>query len=129
MNAHETVNTYFNALTSADAQQLIELMSRAPYYVKIGTDENEFVEGGENASYYYRHHAESTNDFTITFDHLDIQERDTVAWFYTRQTWDLKWQDKHEHLAMRMTGVLEREKNQWKFVQIHASLGVPTSGD
>lgn len=129
MNACETVRAYFEALTAGDAQQLIALMSRAPYYVKIGTDENEFVEGGENGSNFYRHHTDSTDDFTITFDHLDVQERDTVAWFYTRQTWDLNWQGKREKLAMRLTGVLEREKGQWKFVQIHASLGVPSSED
>ena len=128
MNAQETVHAYFNALTSGDAKKLIDLMSRASYYVKIGTDKNEFIEGGLNAADYYRHHTESTANFTINFNHLDVQERDTVAWFYTRQIWDLKWQGKHERLAMRMTGVLERKEKTWKFVQIHASLGVPQNG-
>ena len=128
MNAQETVHAYFTELTVGDAQKLIALMSDEPYFVKIGTDVNEFVEGGLNASNYYRHHTESTEDFTICFDHLDVQERDTTAWFYTRQTWDLKWQGTHETLAMRMTGVLERKNEMWKFVQIHASLGVPSDG-
>ena len=66
----------------------------------------------------------STEDFTIQFNHLDIQERDTVAWVYARQTWTRKWQGVEEELAMRMTGVLEKEGESWKFVQIHASLGV-----
>ena len=26
----------------------------------------------------------------------------------------------------RITGILEREKNDWKFAQIHASIGAPT---
>ena len=124
MNALETVHTYFDALTAGDARQLIDLMSQEPYYVKIGTDKNEHIEGGQNASDYYCLHTASTEDFTIAFDHLDVQERDTVAWFYTRQTWQLKWQGVEEELAMRMTGVLEREATTWKFVQIHASLGV-----
>jgi len=129
MNATKTVRAYFDALTSGEAQKLIDLMSLAPHYVKIGTDENEHIEGGHNAANYYRHHTNSTDDFTIAFNHLDVQERETIAWFYTRQTWDLKWQGKQEQLAMRMTGVLEREKQTWKFVQIHASLGVSESGD
>ncbi len=129
MNAHKTVHAYFNALTSGDARQLIALMSRAPHYVKIGTDENECIHGDENTPEYYRHHVASTEDFTITCEHLDIQERDRVAWFYTRQTWNLKWQGQREQLSMRLTGVLEKEKDQWKFVQIHASLGVPESRD
>ncbi|MCE2433802.1 MAG: nuclear transport factor 2 family protein [Candidatus Latescibacteria bacterium] len=129
MDARKTVHVYFDALTLGDARRLIALMSRAPYYVKIGTDENEYIQGGENISEYYQHHVDSTEDFTITCDYLDVQEREAVAWFYTRQTWTLKWQGQREQLAMRLTGVLEKEKEQWKFVQIHASLGVPESGD
>ena len=129
MDARKTVHAYFDALTAGDARRLIALMSRAPYYVKIGTDENEYIQGGENISEYYRHHVDSTEDFTITCDYLDVQEREAVAWFYTRQIWTLKWQGQREQLAMRLTGVLEKEKDEWKFVQIHASLGVPESGD
>ena len=126
MTASETVQAYFKALTAGEAQKLVELMSQAPHYVKIGTDQNEHIEGGHHAADYYQHHTDSTSDFTITFDHLDVQERKDVAWFYTRQTWDLKWQGVKEHLPMRMTGVLEHENQIWKFVQIHASLGVPS---
>ena len=53
-----------------------------------------------------------------------MQERDRVAWFYTRQQWRLRWQGEYEELAMRLTGVLEQEADGWKFVQIHASVGV-----
>jgi len=129
MDALKTVRAYFDALTAGDARRLIGLMSRASYYVKIGTDENEYIQGDENMPEYYRHHVDSTEDFAITCDYLDVQEREEVAWFYTRQTWNLKWQGKREQLAMRLTGVLEKEKDQWKFVQIHASLGVTESGD
>ena len=128
MNAGQTIHAYFDALTAGDAQQLVDLMSQASYFAKIGTDENEFVEGGQNAPDYYRHHVASTEDFTIEFEYLDIQERDTIAWFYTRQIWSLKWQGVEEELVIRMTGVLEKEANTWKFVQIHASLGIPESG-
>ena len=129
MDARKTVHAYFDALTLGDARRLIALMSRAPYYVKIGTDENEYIQGGVNIPEYYRHHVDSTEDFTITCNYFDVQEREAVAWFYTRQTWYLKWQGQREKLSMRLTGVLEKEKDQWKFVQIHASLGVPESGD
>lgn len=129
MDARKTVQAYFDALTAGDARRLISLMSRASYYVKIGTDENEYIQGRKNIPEYYRHHVDSTEDFTITCDYLDVQEREAVAWFYTRQTWNLKWQGQREQLSMRLTGVLEKEKDQWEFVQIHASLGVSDSGD
>ena len=125
MTAHHVVQSYFDALVAGDAPRLIEMMSAADYYVKIGTEPGEFVEGGENAIAYYQQHAASTTDFTIQFEHLDVQERGDVAWFYTRQIWRLRWKGVYEELAMRMTGVLERERGEWKFVQIHASLGVP----
>lgn len=126
MNAEETVKTYFEALTATDADKLIALISPADHFVKIGTDEGEFIEGGSGVADYYRHHAESTTHFTIETQHLDVQERDATAWFYTRQVWTLEWQGHPETLAMRLTGVLEKERNTWQFVQIHASLGQPT---
>ena len=96
----------------------------ADHFVKIGTEPGECVEGGGRAAQYYHHHVASTRDFTIDTEHLDVQERDSVAWFYTRQQWRLKWQGQYEELALRLTGVLEREAGAWKFAQIHASIGV-----
>lgn len=124
MTAKQAVQTYFDALTTGDANKLIGLMSKAEHYVKIGTDKDEIIHGGVNAPAYYQHHVASTQDFTIQIDHIDVQERDTLAYFCTLQTWQLKWQGTSEILNMRLTGVLEKENNHWKFVQIHASLGV-----
>lgn len=124
-HAYRTVTEYFDALVSGDVERLAGMMSTAKSYVKIGTDVNEVIEGGENALEYYRHHAGCAKDFSIRFEKLDVQERDSVAWFYTRQRWCLKWCGICEELAMRMTGVLEKEDGRWRFVQIHASVGVP----
>ena len=124
-HAYRTVTAYFDALVSGDVERLTGMMSAADCYVKIGTDVNEVIEGGENALEYYRHHAGCAEDFSIKFEKLDVQERDSVAWFYTRQWWCLKWCGVREELAMRMTGVLEKEDKCWRFVQIHASVGVP----
>ena len=124
MNARQKVEAYFAALTTGDADRLIGLISPADHFVKIGTEPGEYVEGGGRAAQYYHHHVASTRDFTIDIEHLDVQERDSVAWFYTRQQWRLKWQGQDEELALRLTGVLEREAGEWKFAQIHASIGV-----
>ena len=124
MNARQTVEAYFAALTTDDADRLLDLISPADHFVKIGTEPGEYVEGSGGAAQYYHHHVASTRDFTIDIEHLDVQERGPVAWFYTRQQWRLKWQGRYEELALRLTGVLEREADEWKFVQIHASIGV-----
>ena len=82
-DAYRTVTEYFDALVSGDVERLTGMMSAAESFVKIGTDVNEVIEGGENALEYYRHHVGCAEDFCITFDGLDVQERDSVAWFYT----------------------------------------------
>ena len=128
-NAHDTVTSYFDALVARDAETLIEMMLPATHYVKIGTDADEVVEDSTGIAKYYRNHVASTEDFSIKFITLDVQERNDVAWFYTQQIWKLKWQGTPEAFVMRMTGVLEKIDESWKFAQIHASIGVPTTED
>ena len=123
-NAHDTVKAYFDALVAGDAETLIAMMLPASHYVKIGTDADEVVEGSAEIAAYYRNHVASTEDFSIEFINLNVQERDDVAWFYTRQLWRLKWQGMPEEFVMRMTGVLEKTDELWEFAQIHASVGV-----
>ena len=126
-NAHDTVTSYFDALVARDAETLIEMMLPATHYVKIGTDADEVVEDSTEIAAYYRNHVASTEDFSIKFITLDVQERNEVAWFYTRQVWKLEWQGTPEEFVMRMTGVLEKIDDSWKFAQIHASIGMSTS--
>lgn len=128
-NAHNTVKSYFDALVARDAETLIALMLPAAHYVKIGTDAGEVVQGSTDIAAYYRNHAASTEDFSIKFINLDVQERERTAWFYTRQVWKLKWKGTPEEFVMRMTGVLEKTDASWKFAQIHASIGVSTTED
>ena len=127
LNARDTVKAYFDALVKRDAEILIAMMLPAAHYVKIGTDSGEVIEGIDGIAAYYQNHVLSTEDFSIKFINLDVQERDNVAWFYTRQVWKLKWEGTAEEFVMRMTGVLEKIDQTWKFAQIHASIGVPTS--
>ena len=126
-NARDIVQAYFDALIARDAEILIEMMLPANHYVKIGTDMGEVVEGIDGIAAYYQNHVASTEDFSIKFINLDVQERENVAWFYTRQVWKLRWQGVAEEFEMRMTGVLEKNDDSWKFAQIHASIGIPTS--
>ncbi|MXV76861.1 nuclear transport factor 2 family protein [Candidatus Poribacteria bacterium] len=123
-NVHETVKAYFDALVSRDAETLIAMMLPAAHYIKIGTDADEVIKGSKDITTYYQNHVASTEDFSIRIINLDVQERDDVAWFYTQQVWNLKWQGVQEEFVMRMTGVLEKVDDMWKFAQIHASIGV-----
>ena len=91
MDACQTVKTYFDALITGDTDRLIKMMSLADHYVKIGTEPDEHIEGGENARDYYQRIVANAADIAIEYENLDIQERGDVAWFYTRQIWRLKW--------------------------------------
>ena len=91
MDACQTIKAYFDALITGDADQLIKMMSLADHYVKIGTEPDEHIEGGENARDYYQRIVANAADIAIEYEHLDLQEREEVAWFYTRQIWRLKW--------------------------------------
>ena len=55
-NAHDTVKAYFDALVAKDAETLIGMMLPAAYYVKIGTDADEVVEGSTEIAAYYQNH-------------------------------------------------------------------------
>ena len=124
MTVRETIDTYFESLTAGDAAKLIGLISTDDSFVKIGTEAGEVIRGGRNAPDYYRHIMDSAEDFSIDTLHLDIEEREKIAWFLCEQTWHLVWQGKPETLDVRITGVLEMQNTVWQFVQIHASQGV-----
>ncbi len=125
INARHAVTQYCEALVAGDLQRLAELLSSADYCIKVGTDVGEIVKGGRNVLDYYFDHVRSTDDFSIRLEDLDVQERGNAAWFFSQQLWSLKWLGVREELMVRMTGVLEKEGEVWKIVQIHASLGWP----
>ena len=79
-NAHNTVKAYFDALVARDAETLVAMMLPLLTNVKIGTDADEVVEGSVEIAAYYQNHVASTEDFSIRFINLDVQERGDVAW-------------------------------------------------
>ena len=123
MSVSDTIKTYFDALTAGDAARLLTTIVDGDHFLKIGTDTGAVVSGSTSAPEYYQDHVSSTEDFSIDTHRLDIEERGETAWFFTDQTWHVTWKGTPEVLAMRITGVLERQKGAWKFAQIHASIG------
>ena len=124
MRVSDASTTYFDALTAGDAARLLTTIVEGDHFLKIGTDAGEVVSGSTSAPEYYQDHVSSTENFSIDTHRLDIEERSETAWFFTDQTWHVTWKGTPEVLAMRITGVLERQESTWKFAQIHASLGV-----
>jgi ketosteroid isomerase-like protein len=122
VTATETVNAYFTALAGGDSNAVIALMAPVPHYVKVGTDDGEWVFGPDGIEAYFRGVAAAASNLRINTRRLGVEERGDVAWFHTEQDWSLAWHGTHEDIRMRITGVLERT-DRWGFVQIHASVG------
>ena len=122
MTARETVDAYFDALAASDADAVIALMAHEPHYVKIGTDEDEWVVGAAGIAEYFRGVAAASRDLRIDTRRAGVEERGDVAWFHTEQEWRLVWRGELEQILVRVTGVLERT-DRWRLAQIHASVG------
>ena len=75
MDACQTVKAYFDALITGDTDRLINMMSLVDHYVKIGTEPDEHIEGGENARDYYQNIVANAADIAIDYEHLDVQGR------------------------------------------------------
>ena len=100
----KTVKAYFDALIAGDTDRLVEMMSLVGHYVKIGTESDEHIEGGENARDYFQNIVTNAADIAIEYEHLDVQERGDVAWFYTRQIWRLKWLGNPRRIGSAVNG-------------------------
>ena len=68
MDACQTVKAYFDALITGDTDRLIEMMSLADHYVKIGTEPDEHIEGGENARDYFQNIVANAADIAIEYE-------------------------------------------------------------
>jgi ketosteroid isomerase-like protein len=122
VTASETVDAYFVALAAGDADAVIALMASEPHYVKIGTDDGEWVLGADGIDAYFRGVADAASDLRIDTTRMGVEGRGDVAWFHVEQDWRLRWRGTPEQIRMRITGVLERT-DRWRFAQIHASVG------
>ena len=96
--------------------------SRHEGVLVIGTDPNEWIEGGDQAAENAKQEIqESTARFSSPGE-VEAFVEGTVGWASARPVWTLK---DGEEIPARWTGVFHLEDGEWKMVQGHVSVGVP----
>jgi hypothetical protein len=123
----EVLDDFVKAHEDRDLELLLSCFSDKPDIVILGTDEDELwvdkVSMGDAQKRAYE-----------TFKTINLSVRDKIlkmcatgdqAWFYMKVNWFVESGDKQFTFdGIRTTGVLEKENNKWRIVQIHTSMPV-----
>lgn len=92
--------------------------------VIIGTDEQEWWEGYDASARAFRAQLEASGGLPLEVSQLSGYALEGVGWFEMRGSIPVEGQPP---VGVRMTGVLRREPQGWRFVQMHASAGTPNA--
>jgi hypothetical protein len=116
------------AHSRADAPFIERHVSTQEGVLSIGSDPKEWIEG-EQVMESFRQVLRKDDDFRAApseddfVEELDVFVEGTVGWASSRFRWTAK--DGRE-IPMRWTAVFHREDGEWKLVQAHSSVGVPS---
>jgi hypothetical protein len=97
-------------------------ISRHEGVVVIGTDANEWIEGGEKAAENSKEEIQESTARFSSAGEVEAFVEGTVGWASSRPVWTL---EDGTEISARWTGVFHREDGEWKMVQGHISVGVP----
>lgn len=89
----------------------------------IGTDDAEWWEGRDAASSAIKAQFEATGGFPLSVAFVRGYGGDGFGWCEARGSMPVG----DRSVQMRMSGALRREADGWKFVQFHASVGMPNA--
>jgi hypothetical protein len=114
----------FEAFSKGDASFVEREISRHEGVRLIGTDSDEWFEGGERAAEVLK---QGVQDDRIDLEGVSLSDvsafvEGTVGWACGRIKWIL---GNGREIPTRWTAVFHREDNEWKTVLTHTSAGVP----
>jgi len=111
-----------DAMQASDLPRMERTLSRAEGSVLIGSEASEYTRDIDQMLRIMR---ESTPDqgyhITVTVDEVRGYQEGDVGWIDGTGRFERDGQS----VQVRMTGVAHREDGEWRFVQSHASIGVP----
>ncbi len=90
----------------------------------IGTDAEEWWEGYDTSARAFRAQLEASGGLPIDLTDILGYQLDGIGWFEARGSLPV---ENAAPAVVRMTGVLRREPDAWRFVQVHASAGIPNA--
>jgi ketosteroid isomerase-like protein len=113
----------YEAFASRDLDAIERMSSDDEGAVAIGTDPDEWWEGGRAIKAQLREQL-AGGHMTVEAGNPRIGQAGEVGWFADRPAFVTPDGQK---IPCRLTGVLRREGGEWKLVQSHASIGVPNA--
>ncbi len=119
----DVIRRFYEAFATRDIDAVERMGSDDEGAVAIGTDPDEWWEGGRVIKAQLREQLEGA-ELTVKPGNPRIGQTGDVGWFADRPAFVTP--DGHE-IPCRLTGILRREHGEWKLVQSHASLGVPNA--
>jgi hypothetical protein len=112
----------FEDFSNRDTSWIERHTSRHKEVLVIGTDQNEWIEGGERVAEDSKQEIrESTANFSSAGE-VEAFVEGSVGWASSRPVWTL---EDGTEIPARWTGVFHQEDGEWKMVQAHISVGVP----
>jgi SnoaL-like domain len=112
------------AIERADMDALERMTSRDESVVTIGTDPAEYARGfDENMRLMQESTPEADMDIHAHLDDVRAYQDGDIGWMDGVG----RFERDGETVDVRMTGVLRREDGEWRWVQSHASIGVPNA--
>jgi ketosteroid isomerase-like protein len=119
----ELVHAWFSAATRGDAAVIDHHVSTQPATRLVGSDPDEWFQGGEQIAAFLRAEVEGAAG-QVRFEPSETEAfaNGDVGWAATKLTIALP---DGKRVTPRWTAVLVREDEAWKFVQTHASIAVP----
>jgi adenylate cyclase len=115
------VTAWFEAATRGDGSFVEQHLSQAEGLRLVGSDPGERLRG-KTAVEFLKREVEASTGSVRKAEETEGFAEGTVGWASTRLT--ITFPDGRS-IAPRWTAVLHQEEGDWKFVQIHASIGVP----
>jgi len=119
----QLVEEWFAAASEGNITIVDERVSQDDAVRLIGSDPDEWFSGGATVAAFLRNEVESAGGAaTFMPAGTEAYSEGTVGWATTRLTITLP--DRRQ-VSPRWSSVFHREGDVWRFVQTHASIGVP----
>jgi hypothetical protein len=113
---------FYKALSSGDAAFMDQLICDHAGVLGIGTDPDEWWDGHATLLDKVKIQMGEMGAFTITGSDPRAYGEGTVGWVADRPRFRM---DDGTESSIRFTAAFHRERDEWKLVQFHVSVGVP----
>jgi ketosteroid isomerase-like protein len=112
---------FYDGFSRGDAAMLMNLISSERGVLTIGTDPQEWWDERDKLRHAFEAQMKELDGASMVAGDPQGYEEGSVGWVSDRPT--IRMADGTE-IPTRVTGVMHREGDGWKFVQTHISLGV-----